>query len=104
VIRKFRWNVGHEPDANHTKRRPNTIVKNFQRRRDSCCTGSGRPVGTGLITSCINQSPVTKRLKCGRTPSITFDATTPSATIQRTRAINVRTRTFPKLRRVCAAV
>jgi hypothetical protein len=40
--------------------------------------------------------PVTRRFKCGRTPSITTAAITGSATIQHTRAIRERTGTCLK--------
>jgi hypothetical protein len=92
------------PSTNTTqitpKRHSTAIVKNFQRRSGSFRTGSGSAVGTGLIMSYINLSPVTKRLKCGRTPPITIAATTPSVTIRHIRAINGRTGTCLKPKRV----
>jgi hypothetical protein len=91
VIRESRWNAKHEYDANHAKRGSTAIFKNFQRRSDGFCTGSGSPLWLGLIMSYINLSPVTRKWKCGRTPSITIAATTPSVTISHIRAINGHT-------------
>jgi hypothetical protein len=91
VICESRWNVRHEHDANHTKGYSTAIVKKFQVRSDNFCTGSGSALATGLIMPYINLSPVTRRLKCGRTPSITIASTTPSVAIQHIRAINGHT-------------
>jgi hypothetical protein len=104
VIRESRQNVKHETTQIKPKGRSTAIVKNFQRRRDSFCPGSRSPLGTDLIMSYINLSPITRRLKCVRTCSITIAATTPNVTIQHIRAINGRTGTCLKLKRVCDGI
>jgi endonuclease III len=60
VIPESRWNVTHEYNVNHAKRRTTAIIKNFQRRSHSYCTRPGGALGTGFVPSCISPSPVTK--------------------------------------------
>jgi hypothetical protein len=90
VIRESRWNVRHEYTGNYTKRRPTAIVKDFQWRSGGFYTGSESALGTRLIAPHVNLSPVTRRLKYGRTPLITIAATTQCVTIQGIRAIRGR--------------
>ena len=87
VIGQSRWTVAHACESE----RPSTaIVKNFQRRSDRY-VWRPRGLGTGASASCISLPPVTRGLKCERTPSVTVAATTPSATVQHSRAISGRT-------------
>jgi hypothetical protein len=96
-IRESRGNARHGYDANHAKKA----------RPPLSATSKGRATASVQTRDGFNHArrrpiPVTRRLKCRRTSSITIAATTPSVTIQYIRAINGTTGTC--LKRVCDGI
>jgi hypothetical protein len=82
AIRESRSNVRHEYDVNHAKKTLDCHCQGLPKEKRRFCTGSRSALETRAITPDINVSPVTRRLKCGRTRSITIAATIPNVAIQ----------------------
>jgi hypothetical protein len=66
------------------------LSRTFKKKSDSCITNWENVLRTRSILFCISLSPVTKRLKCGRMPSIATLGITPNAIIQHSTASNGR--------------
>jgi hypothetical protein len=104
MIRESRWNFRGEYDANHAQSNSIAVSKNFQRRKNSRSTGIGGVLATGSIISGMNPSPVARRWKYRRTPSVIIAVVSPSAISQQIKVITERTETCLKLKRVCNGI
>jgi hypothetical protein len=104
VIRESRWNVKYEYDANHAKVALDRYCQELPKEERQLLYWLGKRSRDWFNHGLHQPIPVTRRLECRRTPSITIAAATPSVTIQHIRAINGRTGTCLKLKRVCDGI
>jgi hypothetical protein len=87
-----------EYNANHTTKDFSGCYQKFPKEERACGTGSEGALGSGLIAFCGSPSPVTRRFKCERMPSITISQITPSAIIQQIKAIRRTARIYLKVK------